>query len=300
MKYFEDLVGGVSGFGVLCLAVGCSVEPPSSQFDDQKLSGTDVGVDVVATDDVALGSGPGAGTMSGVWALGHRGSTCVLGQEQITDALYRVVIDGEDVSLHESRALCAMELTSVLGLTPVIPKATRESIQFPEVDRGYVTGLRVGSSYVSSVEVGLWGLDLEDPMNDPLPDMIDDAAVVDRDEDDNPGVTVVFEESECARYVVQRQRISYQGLFTTPNRIEGKSANFTEVNVLDSTQVLCGVSPPLVANDQRSSFVMVRVDGLGGAPDLDRDRDGEVSCEEISFVFDSLFEPTEPDPSTCR
>src|SRR5699024_8712292 len=121
---------------------------------------------------------------------------------------------------------------------------------------GMVSTLRVGGSYVSSTEVGLWGLDLQEPVTGPIPESTEDPQVVDSDGDGHPAVT--FEVgSDCLRYQAQRQVVTYFGTFTTPNQIDGKSAGVTDLVVYGGSDGFCTIAPPVEANDSASRFRMV-------------------------------------------
>src|SRR5690554_1135273 len=120
----------------LALIAGCQVERGQSTFEAQQIE--DVGLpEVGSSDDVGLGDGEGAGTLSGVWLQAHRASSCVLGQEQVSMGYYLVTIEEDGELLEEHRQLCALELSPVLGLRPVVPPAVIESIETPRIDRGF-------------------------------------------------------------------------------------------------------------------------------------------------------------------
>ena len=275
----------------------CSVERGESDWEPQELA--DLGVDS-ENSEFALGEGPGAGTMDGTWLQVHEGSTCVLNDEQLTHAWYLVEIEQAGRSLRETRTICRVDLSPVLGLRVLIPEATRDAIEFIEVDRGFVSDLRSGGTYTSSLELALWGVELEDPLSEELPDDGEDPRVVDADEDENPGVTFAIDASSCLRFAGQRQAIRYSGTFDAPNSISGTSANITDVEAYGSTEVLCGIAPPINSNDAHSKFRMVRIDGLGGAPNLDENEDGQITCDEASVAFLEVIERREADRERCK
>lgn len=284
---------------ILCvLAAGCDIERGDSVWESQEpgvSDGTDMG-----SEDFGLGEGPGAGTMSGTWLMLHEGSSCVLGDEQLTHAWYLIEIEQIGRSLEERRRICRVDLSPVLGLRVIIPEATRDAIQFIDYDRGLVSDLRVGGSYTSSLELALWGVELEDPISDELPSSAEDARVVDTDGDENPAVTFEIDGSSCLRFAGQRQAIQYSGTFETPNAIRGTSVNVTDVKAYGSTEVLCGIAPSIVSNDAQSKFRMLRIDGLGGTVDLDANNDGAISCEEAAPAFAAVMERRVADRERCR
>lgn len=285
--------------GLLAGVVGCQVERGESRFEAQSVE--DVGLaEVGSSTDVGPGDGQGAGTLGGVWLQAHRASSCVLGQEQVSMGYYIVTIAEEGELLDEQRTLCALELSPVLGLRPLVPPAVIESIVTPAIDRGFVTRPTTGGAYTSATEVGLWGLELDDPTGAPIPTEAGDPAVVDADADGQPGVTLEIAGSSCRRYMAQRQIVRYTGQLTAPNRIEGGSATTTRMEVYGASASLCAIAPDVEPNDAFSTFTMVRVDGLGGALDLDADADGTISCAEAAPTFAQVLANREPDNENCR
>jgi len=294
-----SLVSRAAGWLILLLGcAGCDLERGDSGWQHQVAR--DTGLVDMGQEDFGLGQGPGAGTMSGTWLMLHEGSTCVLGDEQLTHAWYLIEIDQIGRSLEERRRICRLDLSPVLGLRVIIPETTRQAINFIDYDRGLVSDLRVGGSYTSSLELALWGVELEDPISDELPANADDPRVVDADDDGNPAVTFEIDGSSCLRFAGQRQAIRYSGTFETPNAIAGTSINVTDVKAYGSTEVLCGIAPPILSNDAHSRFRMVRVDGLGGTSDLDTNRDGAISCEEATPAFLEVMERRGADRERCR
>lgn len=291
----------ISFAGVLLLiAPACTVERGDSPFEAQTFADVGVSSDVAPGGDVALGTGSGAGTISGTWLQIHEASTCVVVDEQLTWAWYLVDIEQQGRVLVESRRQCDFDLSPVFGLEPTVPEATRKSVRFIDVDNGLVSSVSEGGSYTSSTEVGLWGLELDSPLSDPVPTEPDAPAVVDADDDGNPGITFGTVGSDCQRYVTQRSVVRYFGTFVAPNQIDGDSITVTDSHVIGSSEPLCGIDPRITSNDQHSRFRMVRVDGLGEAIDLDDDGDGTVSCAEAEPWFDRLIERREASPDNCN
>lgn len=290
---------------VLASAVlaGCQVGRGDSEIEDQFVR--DAGLEDVASDrdadwssDSGVGQGEGAGTMSGTWLLLHERSTCLLGQEQLTHATYLIDIVQEGSMLAETRRLCATELSEVLGMKIHIPAATLASIEFIDQDFGMVSSLRVGGSYLSSSELGLWGLNLDNPATDPIPPSPDDERVVDTDQDGKPAVTFMVG-ADCERYQAQRQVMRYHGNFTTPNQIDGQSAGITDLVVYGGSNNFCTIAPPVESNDASSRFRMVRVDGKGGAVHADRDGDGAITCAEAIALAPFVMQTRESDAARC-
>ncbi|RVU46858.1 hypothetical protein EA187_06915 [Lujinxingia sediminis] len=289
--------------GVACMLLagvtGCQVERGDSDFEAQVFE--DAGLpEVGPSADVGPGDGSGAGTLGGIWLQAHRASSCVLGQEQVSMGYYIVTIAEDGELLDEQRALCELELSPVLGLRPVVPPAVIESIATPHIDQGFVTRPTTGGAYTSATEVGLWGLELDDPTGDSIPAEADNPAVVDADNDGQPGVTLEIAGSGCRRYMAQRQIVRYTGQLTAPNRIEGGSATTTRMEVYGASASLCAIAPDVEPNDAYSAFTMVRIDGLGGAINLDENADGTISCAEAAPTFSEVLANREPDNENCR
>ncbi len=284
---------------LLALTIGaCSLERGSAGVEPQRFD--DAGAPDAGgfASDSGLGGGPGAGTLAGTWLAVHEASSCVLIEEQVTWASYIVEIEEDARVLTERRTQCEIALSPVLGLQVTIPDAVIESIEMIEVDKGFVSSFGTGGAYSSATELSLWGLDLDEPLAGEVPDDPADRAVVDSDGDGNPGVTFAAGRT-CERWVAQRTIVRYEGTLTAPNQIDGSSVTVTDSNVIGSSQPLCGVAPRIRPNDAFSRFRMVRVDGAGGAPDLDTDGDGRVTCAETSSAVALVLERREPDRANC-
>ena len=284
----------------LLLAFGATacVERGASDFPDQTFE--DAGDASVEGDagERELGGGQGSADMTGTWLRVHETSTCVLGNEQLTVTDYLVDVTQSGPTLTERHRICAIALSPIIGLSITVPEAAFASVEFPDVDRGVVSGSALGSGYTSPTEVSLWGYTSSDPLDDPLPDEPGDVGVLDADGDGNPGVTFGVGGS-CARYVTQRQFIRYQGTFTGPSRLDGGSTAVTESNVLGATSGICATAPSLAPNDDDNRFVMVRVDGVGGAFDADADGDGAITCAEVQGLGAQLIASREPARANC-
>ncbi|MGM0555829.1 MAG: hypothetical protein ACQEVA_05580 [Myxococcota bacterium] len=281
-----------------CSAIGCAPERGEGDFEPQTFE-ADAGTDTGSDGGLGLGEGPGAGTMDGTWLLVHERSSCVLGQEQVTLATYRVEIAQDGAVLEETRRACAMELSPVLGLGVRISDDVLETVEFIDVDTGLVSSLREDGRYISSTEVSLWGLDLENPQTDAVPTDPEDPAVIDSDGDGQPGVTYLVGQ-DCQRYNSQRQLNRYSGSFVRPNLLEGESTSVTDLEVYGGSENTCSISPDIISNDRFNRWKMARVDGLGGSFNADADGDGTITCDEITAVEQTLLEKREADRENCE
>lgn len=278
---------------------GCGFEATPSQFDDQSVDPDDSNDSTPAATG-ELGEGDGAGTIAGTWLKIHVASSCVLDQEQVSAAYYLVDIEPDRAGFVEHRRLCELDASPLLGFRPVASEETLASVQFPPVDLGMVSSLRTGGGYASSTTVGLWGIELDDPLDDSIPTDPDDERVVDADGDGNPGVTMDLEGSGCERYMGQRQIVKYQGAFEAPNDIRGTSVRTTETEVYGASGGACELAPDVVSNDDHSFFRMVRVDGRGGAIDAAGDDNADIACSDVAELLDELWEVREPNDEHCQ
>ena len=299
MKFenYRNLAGLLCSFLAIGL-FGCGLEAGApGEFEEQELQ---TGEREEVEPAEGLGEGPGAGTMTGTWLKVHAASSCVLNQEQVSYAYYLVEFEDDRRGLRESKRLCGLDLSPLLGFRPVASREVLESVEFVEIDQGLVTRYVPGGVYASATEIGLWGLDLEDPLQDDVPTQSDDERVVDSDGDGNPGVTLELEGSGCSRFMGQRQVVRYFGEFVAPNDIRGRTATRTDMEVYGATAAICELSPQVVPNDGESEFRMVRIDGRGGAVDGDENGDGQITCDDVERWIEAIWERREPDASLCN
>lgn len=287
---------------LVSLLAGCGLERGDSVFEDQVLDAGEFGDDVAEPGPAPsgeLGGGQGAGTMTGTWLRVHEASSCVLNQEQVSTAFYIVEIEEGGAALRERPRLCRLEMSEVLGFRPVASRAVLESIEFAEVDFGLVSRLVEGGAYSSATEVGLWGVELEDSLRDPIPPTGESEGVIDGEGDGNPGVSLQLEGSGCERYMGQRQVVRYSGSFVAPNEIRGTSGTRTDIVVYGASAAICQLAPPVVPNDEFSEFRLVRIDGQGGSVNADANGDGVIDCEEAGQFFDDAWTVRSPDNALC-
>ncbi len=285
-----------AAMALVATVTGCGFEAGPSAFEDQEIEDSNDGPGEPSGDE--LGGGGGAGTMAGTWLKVHQASSCVLGQEQVSTAYYLVEIEEDGSALREDRRLCHLEASAVLGFRPVASPETLASVQFPQVDRAIVTSLLPGAYYASSTAVGLWGIELDDPLVEAVPADPEDERVVDGEGDGNPGVTLELEGSGCERYMGQRQIVRLYGQLEAPNDVRGGSVHTAEVEVYGASGSVCQLAPQVSSNDRDSLFRMVRVDGLGGAVSA-REDDEPIRCSDIEQFFGQVLELREPDDDNC-
>lgn len=157
-----------------------------------------------------------------------------------------------------------------------------------------LSGVALGAVFDPPPSVVVSGAELSDPDADALPTSEDDARVRDSDGDGRPGVTV-NNSVGGDQNITFRNRGDTRGRVESGNRIVGDVVG--DMTALPESSVL-GVGNNFIPDFESvpSVFEMVRVDGRDGAPDLDTDGDGQVSCDEIvdaeAFIFTIAAPPT--------
>ncbi len=152
----------------------------------------------------------------------------------------------------------------------------------------------LGAVFDPPASVVVSGAALADPGTDALPTSADDPRVRDSDGDGAPGVTI-HNSLAGDQNITFRNTGDTRGRVESGNRIVGDSAG--DLSALPESSVL-GAGDAFLPDVEGvpSVWEMVRVDGQNGAPDMDDNGDGEVSCQEIVDAADFLFS-LEP-PST--
>lgn len=313
----------VAGAGLLALA-GCEpAAPESTGFDAQVFAEVDAGV-VEGSGRVT--NAETVPTLDGVWLHYQQMAHCVdLGQaswEIVNRTLYIVdVTESTDGfgALTEEWTACDIELTEVFGLLPRVTQPLLEH-GFPFTTRqGLVTGTTEGFRYASGAVPELWGIAMDDPVADPFVSTDDctriagdpaavecgDDRIFDMDQDGKPGITLEF--SVCEAYVVQRTTNYLTGFFVTADRIEGAldggyggGVGRTRQVIMDATEALCRTEYDVRSNDDYSQWSRQRIDGLGGALNLDANGDGEFTCDEVLPYQALLFDRRAQNDDHCE
>jgi len=292
---------------ILTLSVMACEAPsaPESAFSDQaQPSGAEAGAE-----EPAQGGGPALEELTplprldGQWLHLSEVSTCVdLGSsiEQLNRSLYLVsVTQRPNGGLIERWEACEIELTPVISIQASVPEALRASVYPIELHQGQATGLGLERRYSSGALVELWGLSLEEPVTEPFPTEPSDERIFDSDADGQPGATLMIG-SACEAYLAQRRVTHFMGAQVGFGRLEGEAISSTEQLIIDASSPICKTPYQTRDNPARSRWVRVRVDGQGGAYDLDLDGDGTLRCDELASARAELFELLEPDDERCR
>lgn len=212
---------------------------------------------------------------------------------------------------------CASRVGMQLAVGP------RLSAQWPAIDyagAAVLGGATACSSYAADELVVVFGADESVGARDPLPrwrpGCTASAAscvegwehVVDDDGDVHPGVTLTVDSHpedliEGEAYTAYRTVDLLRGTAWSSRLVRGTVEPSIEYQILDSDVLVGGAPLPtdLVREnipvfdipETGSTFVLLRADGRHDAPNLDTDRDGEVSCDEI-LAAESLFAPYQP------
>ena len=285
-----------AALAALCLAACEPALLPSPGFDAQ--AATDALVAAVDGDALGLGDAATAtATLAGTWVLLTDWSTCVLIGDSLelrnyTLSKLEIVQDG--FLLRETREDCSLVNTPLLGITTVIPQPALQSGN-PMHAVAYVRDVGPGMPYLGGVEVQSWGLQLDDPLGDPLPLSGDDPHVVDSDHDGHPGVSL--ELPGCNMYVAQRAVMVRTGKQEASGAISGEgSRTLTQFHISDSGGV-CGTQFNSISNQTTNRWRMLRVDSAG--LHLDGNGDGKVSCAEIVENQTQFAAWLEPNDARC-
>ncbi|HNS98819.1 MAG TPA: hypothetical protein PLJ27_10330 [Polyangiaceae bacterium] len=274
-------------------------EPPAGEYPA-------VFRDAAATSDAeAADSGPNSDLVAdGTWLLWHETSTCVkalsVDLESVTQTLLLVSLSSDvgGVVHHTSRD-CLIEQTPIVGVATTIPLQVVETIP-PQNYVAVLSGSHEGATYSTQRIIELWGLHLDDPEFEELPKDPLDSRVYDQDGDGNPGATLVLGANQCSMYVVQRAIAQWNGKVESSIRIAGVGNNATTQVVLGATGGFCASQFDTRNPPDSARFVLQRVDGRYGAPNLDTNGDGQIDCEEVRAYGSEPFGPRQPDNERCK
>lgn len=280
----------------LWLGVGCEPEATEGLYPDQVVDVSDMGGGEETPDGQAVVD---FSDMNGTWVQARDTSTCVtvfVPFETRSYTLTRVEIEQKGQILLETHEVCSVETTPVVGIQTIIPSAVIESANPIQVE-SVLYGTEPGASYVGGPILSIWGMDLEDPQSDLLPEEEDDPRVVDADEDGSPGVTLKAGGDFCDLHVLQRDFSQMHGTLQEDGSIEGPTTALIQQVILGATSDFCGQDFETRPNPSESTGKMIRVDERG--IDLDTNGDGSVSCEEIIAAQSRIISWREPDEGRC-
>lgn len=214
-----------------------------------------------------------------------------------------VLVDVEQSGLDVRARFTTCEV-SLPAVNTIVGEVTNETLPsflaaIPVVEHDFsLDGAKLGATWKPPASIVVVGAELADPEHEALPTEADDPRVRDDDDDGQPGVTVLNslggEQSVAFRNVGRTE-----GRVVSSTRIEGNELG-SLLAVTETSVFGIGGSflPPREALP--SVVQLLRVDGRYGAPDVDVDGDGNVSCDELLVSSASLFDLVVPDtPLDC-
>lgn len=240
----------------------------------------------------------------GIWLLWTETVSCitVLGVEVEGLAhsleIVRLSDEGNGIVRHEIKT-CAILQSPIVGLITIIPGKLIESLPVTSY-LAILDGGEVGDRYTTQIYSILWGMELDDPLNDPLPDKPDDPRVFDMDNDGNPGVTLMLGDNLCSMFAVQRSISQWKGEVASGTEIKGGGISMSEQKILKATSGFCASPYEVRFLSDQNRFALRRIDGKHGAVNLDYDGDGEITCAEVAEYGITPFSPREPDDNNCK
>jgi hypothetical protein len=273
---------------------GCEPAATDGVFADRDAAGAQS--DVAGGDSITA-DGVAAGGLTGQWMQIVEWSTCVkVGSELETRAWRLLKVDAvhSNNRLSETRRLCQLRLSPILGLATVVPQPVIDAHPIMQVESIVIGGEAEGAVYQSGPEVQRFGIEFLDALAEPMPtkDTPDDPRLVDVDNDGKPGATFHVGPS-CSIHIAQREVSALRGALVAGGGIEGSGVHTTEQVVFSSTKAICGQAFSTRPNDAHNRFVMVR------AEPFDDDGDGVVSCAELGAHAESVLAMTKADDARC-
>ena len=267
--------------------------PPNTAFEEQRMiDNNDSDIQQGGEESIPLSY---QATLDGYWIHYSQVSTCVeIGSslEQYNRSLYLVhVTQSAHGALSERWEACEIDLTPVISVKAQVPEALRDSVYPIDTHGGQVVGSPPSQYYTSGALLELWGIDMEDPLIDLMPTETDDQRLYDMDEDGEAGVTLQIGDA-CLAYMAQRRITHYYGDLTAADRIDGEALSVTEQFIIEASAPICKTAYQTRSNPNRSHFTRIRVDGRGGAINLDINNDDEVDCTEVQMARNQLFVDT--------
>ena len=284
---------GAALLGGALLLGGCTPDASGGLFIDRDVAGA-------AHVDVAGGQpldANGSGGLSGQWAMVAEWSTCVtVGSEFETRAwrLLKVKAEHTQNRFRETRTLCQLRLSPILGLATVVPQPLIDGHPVMVVDSLMLGGEAAGAVYLGGFEVQRFGIELVDLLGETMPakSATDDPRIIDAENDGKPGATFHVG-SSCDVHVAQREVSALSGVLGADGRIEGGGVHTIEQVVFSSSKAICGQPFSTRPNDAHNRLVMVRSEAF------DDDGDGDVSCAGLGAHGDAIWKMSEADDTRC-
>lgn len=293
-RRIRDSLGRVALISGTCVGAGvtgCAPAVTDGVFADQDIAVPATG-DATTSDISTAASG-----LSGQWAMVAEWSTCVKVIDEIETRAWRLLlIDAVHSAngLRETRTLCELRLSPILGLATIVPQPLIDAHPKMEVESFVLGGDAVGAVYQGGPEVQRFGINFTSPLTEPMPtkEQTDDPRLEDTENDGKPGATFTVGPS-CAIHIAQREVSGLQGTIVAKGRIEGGGVHQTEQVVFGSTKAICGQAFSTRANDAHNRFVMVRAEAF------DDDKDGKVTCAELRAHGEEIAPQPKANDASC-
>jgi hypothetical protein len=202
--------------------------------------------------------------------------------------LIELVQDG--LQLQSSVTTCELAFPAVTTIAGEVTTTAPPSFvaAVPGVQATFpIDSPQLGAMYAPPVAVVVGGAMLDDPANDPLPTEPDDERVFDADGDGQPGMTVI-NSLGAEQNVVFRNTGQTRGRILSSVEILGDEPGDLVAKTENSVLSFGALFAPDVEG-LPSVAQIVRVDGRFGAPDIDADASGDITCEEAIAAKASLF-----------
>lgn len=252
-----------------------------------------------AASDAPVGDAAGLAdtvtSTSPVWAMATDWSTCVaLGDTHLelrTYKLLRVEVEKFGDFRRETREVCAVLNTALLGQTTVFPPALIASMAKMVVTSAHGTD----GSYVSGLEAQIFGMHMAKPLSEGMPTDGADPRVYDSDGDGHPGATLQVG-TLCQLYQANRAISMLHGKVVSPVRIEGGAVHQVSQANLGGTSAFCTKQYATTELQAENRFALVRA----ADAQLDSDADGNVTCAEIIAGQAHILTRREADNDRCE
>ena len=289
------------GAGLLCLiAAACTPTGSGSAWDEPDWGPPPV-EDVAVPDDTDQCIKPPVfedwpttpgGPLSGYFAVEAtvRAKVVIAKVESKQTLMLKIHQDG--TRLRQRVTLCNVALPSFEGLAELIIPAKTQAVlesKIQDAEGEFLSSTAGGATYAPGPQMVVVGKDGAD----------DDC-------DDNPGVSVeadviLCEEKPQSLYLSLTVSVDLNGTVANDfGSIEGTVTPILDWTILGSSdECLKPAEAISLEIEDNNTFRALRVDGkTAGAPNLDTDENGEVSCQEIMARTD-LF-PVEEEPESSE
>lgn len=279
------------------LALGCG--PSASDYPYVRTERSDAGhpdagrpLPPILDEPLEAWDTDGAGPLSGIFAV-----EVIIRAEVVVPLearqLFRLRVVQRDRDVRMRLTPCQIRLPSVQGVATLrLPAALDLLIQRKalEEEGPYLSEPGpVGAAFLPPRVVITAGVELADPVADPLPTAEDPTGQIDEDGDGRPGVTIGVETVLCREvedaYATIRITADLEGTVEDVDTITGSVEPTLEFTILDISDPCLSAATNLpVEVIDGSAFRAVRM-----SDDRDLDGNGNVVCEEVNRAAPEIF-----------